>query len=51
MGVHFKDNEEKITIGMIIAGIIIIGILLSVLGLLPTTHHCSSPEHYNWFQA
>ena len=31
MGVHFKDNEEKITIGMIIAGIIIIGILLTSL--------------------
>ena len=31
MGEHFKDNEEKITIGMIIAGIIIIGILLTSL--------------------
>ena len=31
MGERFKDNEEKITIGMIIAGIIIIGILLTSL--------------------
>ena len=31
MGEHFKDNEEKITIGMIISGIIIIGILLTSL--------------------
>ena len=31
MGVHFKENEEKITIGMIIAGIIIIGILFASL--------------------
>ncbi len=28
---HFRDNEEKITIGMIVAGIIIIGILLTSL--------------------
>lgn len=31
MGERFKDNEEKITIGMIIAGIIIIGILVTSL--------------------
>ena len=31
MGVHYRDNEEKLTIGMIIAGIIIIGILLTSL--------------------
>lgn len=31
MGVHFKENEEKITKGMIIAGIGIIGILVASL--------------------
>lgn len=31
MGVHFKENEEKLTLGMIIAGIIIIGILTASL--------------------
>lgn len=31
MGVHFKENEEKITMGMIISGIIIIGILMASL--------------------
>ena len=31
MGMHFRDNDEKITIGMIISGIIIIGILLTSL--------------------
>lgn len=31
MGVHFKENEEKITMGMIISGIIIIGILIASL--------------------
>ena len=31
MGVHFKENEEKITLGMIITGIAIIAILLTSL--------------------
>ena len=31
MGLHFKENEEKITLGMIIAGIICIAILSSIL--------------------
>ena len=31
MGVHFKENEEKITLGMIISGIVVIGILLTTL--------------------
>lgn len=31
MGMHYRDNEEKFTIGMIIAGIIIIAILLTSL--------------------
>ena len=31
MGVHFKENEEKITIGMIISGIMIIAILVTSL--------------------
>ncbi len=31
MGMHFRDNDEKITIGMIVSGIIIIGILLTSL--------------------
>lgn len=31
MGVHFKENEEKITMGMIISGIVIIGILMASL--------------------
>lgn len=31
MGIHFKENEEKITLGMIITGTAIIGILVSVL--------------------
>ena len=31
MGVHFKENEEKITIGMIISGIMIIAILITSL--------------------
>ena len=31
MGEHFRKNEEKITIGMIIAGIIIIGVLMTSL--------------------
>lgn len=31
MGMHYRDNEEKLTIGMIIAGIIIIAILLTSL--------------------
>ena len=31
MGVHFRENEEKITIGMIIGGIIIIGLLMTSL--------------------
>lgn len=31
MGIHFKENEEKITMGMIISGIIIIGILIASL--------------------
>lgn len=29
MGVHFKENEEKITLGMIITGIVIIAVLLT----------------------
>lgn len=31
MGEHFRKNEEKITIGMIVAGIIIIGVLMTSL--------------------
>lgn len=31
MGVHFKENEEKITLGMIISGIMIIAILVTSL--------------------
>lgn len=31
MGVHFRENEEKITMGMIIGGIIIIGLLMTSL--------------------
>lgn len=31
MGVHFKENEEKITLGMIISGIMIIAILITSL--------------------
>lgn len=31
MGVHFKENEEKLTLGMIITGIIAIGILVATL--------------------
>ena len=31
MGVHFKENEEKITMGMIISGIMIIAILVTSL--------------------
>ena len=31
MGVHFKENEEKLTLGMIIAGVIIIAILVTSL--------------------
>lgn len=31
MGMHYRDNEEKLTIRMIIAGIIIIGLLLTSL--------------------
>ena len=31
MGVHFKENEDKITIGMIISGVVIIAILVTSL--------------------
>lgn len=31
MGIHFKENEEKITIGMIISGVVIIAILVTSL--------------------
>lgn len=31
MGVHFKENEEKISIGMIISGVIIMAILVTSL--------------------
>lgn len=31
MGLHFKENEEKITLGMIITGIVCIAVLLSIL--------------------
>ena len=31
MGVHFKENEEKISMKMIITGVIIIGILVASL--------------------
>lgn len=31
MRVHFKENEEKLTLGMIIAGVVIIGILTAFL--------------------
>ena len=31
MGVHFRKNEEKITLGMIIAGVFIIAILATIL--------------------
>ncbi len=31
MGVHFKENEEKITLGMVISGIVIIAILVTSL--------------------
>lgn len=31
MGIHFKENEEKITLGMIISGIVIIAILVTSL--------------------
>ena len=31
MGVHFKENEDKITMGMIISGIVIIAILVTSL--------------------
>ena len=31
MGVHFKENEEKITLGMIVSGIMIIAILVTSL--------------------
>lgn len=31
MGVHFRENEEKITLGMIIAGVFIIAILATIL--------------------
>lgn len=31
MGVHFKENEEKITVGMIVAGLIIIAVLVASL--------------------
>lgn len=31
MGVHFKENEEKITLGMIISGVMIIAILVTSL--------------------
>ena len=31
MGVHFKENEDKITLGMIIAGTVIIAVLVAIL--------------------
>ena len=31
MGIHFKENEEKITIGRIISGVVIIAILVTSL--------------------
>ena len=48
MGVHYRDNEEKLTIGMIIAGIIIIGILLTslILYLLNINSTKVNEEYY-----
>lgn len=31
MGLHFKENEEKVTLGMIIAGMVCIAVLITIL--------------------
>ena len=45
---HFKENEEKITLGMIVGGIVIIGILLtSLIVYLLNINSSNVNEEYN----
>lgn len=44
MGVHFKENEEKITVGMIVVGLIIIAVLVASLVVYLININASNKE-------